>query len=139
MRDLFAIVVHTLVFDDERRLLLLRRASTGFMDGHYAPPGGHKRAGESVVGAAIRECREEAGIDVVEARPLVAMPYPGEPDGVDFIFEAVEWSGEARIGEPAKCDDLLFAATGELPNNTVPFVQAALECRADDVWFREFE
>ena len=139
MRDLFAVVVHTLVFDDAGRLLLLRRANTGFMDGRYALPGGHVQAGESVTAAAIRECREEAGIEVQELNPVAAMPYRGEPDGVDFIFGAASWCGEARIGEPGKCDDLLFASAGEVPESTAPFVHAALECWRGGHWFREFE
>ncbi|MCY3622763.1 MAG: NUDIX domain-containing protein [Gammaproteobacteria bacterium] len=135
MRASFVIVVHTLVFNAAGELLLLRRANTGFMDGHYALPGGHRQAGEEIVTAAIRECREEALIEVAEMKPAVVMPYDG---GVDFIFEAIRFSGEPGIGEPDKCDDLLFAPTDALPSPTVDFVAAALECRAQGVWFREF-
>lgn len=135
MRASFVIVVHTLVFNAAGELLLLRRANTGFMDGHYALPGGHRQAGEEIVTAAIRECREEALIEVAEMKPAVVMPYDG---GVDFIFEATRFSGEPGIGEPDKCDDLLFAPTDALPSPTVDFVAAALECRAQGVWFREF-
>ena len=135
MRASFVIVVHTLVFNAAGELLLLRRANTGFMDGHYALPGGHRQAGEKIVAAAIRECREEARVDVADIEPIVVMPYDG---GVDFIFEATHWSGTPGIGEPDKCDDLLFAPTDALPSPTVAFVEAALECRKQGVWFREF-
>lgn len=135
MRASFVIVVHTLVFNAAGELLLLRRANTGFMDGHYALPGGHRQAGEEIVTAAIRECREEALVEVAGIKPIVVMPYDG---GVDFIFEARRWSGAPGIGEPDKCDDLLFARTDALPSPTVAFVAAALECRAQGVWYREF-
>lgn len=135
MRASFVIVVHTLVFNAAGELLLLRRANTGFMDGHYALPGGHRQAGEETVAAAVRECREEARVEVADIRPTVVMPYDG---GVDFIFEAIRWSGTPGIGEPDKCDDLHFAPPDALPSPTVAFVQAALECRAQGVWFREF-
>ena len=128
MRASFVIVVHTFVFNAAGELLLLRRANTGFMDCHYALPGGHRHAGEETVAAAIRECREEALVEVV------VLPYDG---GVDFIFEATRWSGTPGIGEPDKCDDLLFAPTDALPSPTVAFVGAALECRAQGVWYRE--
>ncbi len=136
MQDAFAIVVHTLVFDASGRLLLLRRANTGFMDGCYTPPGGHRRAGERVMAAAIRECREEAGIEVAAIKPLVVMPYA---DGADFLFEATRWSGVAAIGEPDKCDALAFAALDALPTPIAPFVADALSCRASGLWYREFE
>lgn len=134
MRTSFAIVVHTLVFNAAGELLLLRRANTGFMDGHYAFPGGHRRAGEEIVTAAIRECREEALVEIADIKPVVVMPYDG---GVDFIFEATRWSGTPGIGEPNKCDDLLFAQTDALPTPTVDFVATALECRAQGIWYRE--
>ena len=134
MRSSFVIVVHTLVFNAAGELLLLRRANTGFMDGHYALPGGHRQTGETVTAAAIRECREEARIEVAEIGPAVVMPYDG---GVDFIFEAKDWSGEPGIGEPGKCDDMIFAPPHRLPSPTVAFVGVALECRARGVWYRE--
>ena len=60
-----AAVVHTIVWDHSgENLLLLERANTGLMDGRYALPGGHLQSGESIVGAAVREVREEAGIEL---------------------------------------------------------------------------
>ncbi len=135
MRASFVIVVHTLVFNTAGELLLLRRANTGFMDGRYTLPGGHRQPGEKIVAAAIRECREEARVEVADIKPVVAMPYDS---GVDFIFEATRWSGTPGIGEPDKCADLLFAPTDALPTPTVAFVAAALECRTQGVWYREF-
>ena len=61
-RDRFPVVVHVLLVRD-RRLFLLRRAHTGFMDGYHALPGGHQHAGESVSAAALRECVEEASLN----------------------------------------------------------------------------
>ena len=136
MRPSFVIVVHTLVFNPHGELLLLRRANTGFMDGQYALPGGHRQAGEEVTAAAVRECREEALIEVAEIEPVVVMPYDG---GVDFIFEARRWSGRPGIGEPGKCDGLVFSPPDALPSPTVAFVEVALACRTEAVWYREFQ
>lgn len=135
-RARFVIIVQTLVFDDADRLLLLRRSNTGFMDGWYSLPGGHRDAGESVVGAARRECLEEAGVTVEQVEPVVVMPYA---EGVDFIFEATRWTGTPSIGEPDKCDALTFAALDALPEPTTRFVKAALECRGKGIWYREFD
>ena len=134
-RARFLIIVQTLVFDDADRLLLLRRSNTGFMDGWYSLPGGHRDAGESVVEAARRECTEEACVTVERIEPVVVMPYAG---GVDFIFEATRWSGTPAIGEPDKCDALTFAKLDALPEPTTRFVKAALECRGKGIWYREF-
>lgn len=139
-RDLFPIVVHTLI-ENAGRFLFLRRASTGFGDGLYQPPGGHLLKGESVTAAARRECREEAGILVApgDLKPLCSIPYgSGGGQGVDFIFLAERFVGEARIGEPHKCDDLQWFALDALPTNVVPFLAPVLTCWRDGRWFYEF-
>lgn len=132
---LHRLIVHTFVFDAEGRLLLLRRANTGFLDGAYTLPGGHVDKGEPVRDAAVREVAEEACVEVLELKPVIAMPYRG---GVDFIFEAESWRGAAAIGEPALCDDLAWAPPAKLPDATAPFVKKALALRAEGVWFHEF-
>ena len=136
MRASFVVIVQMMVFDDAGRLLLMRRHNTGFMDGWFSLPGGHRDAGETVKAAAIRECREEACIHVEKAVPVTVMPYDG---GVDFVFEALRWSGEPAIGEPGKCDRLTFAALDALPEPTTRFVKAALASRQSGAWYREFE
>ena len=113
----------------------MRRANTGFMDGWYVMPGGHCDAGETVADAASRECLEEARVRVASVEPRIVMPFSA---GVDFIFEATAWDGAASIGEPDKCDDLVWADLGDLPEETAPFVVRALELRDQGVWFHEF-
>lgn len=133
-RSRFDIIVHTFVFDHDR-LLLLRRANTGFLDGYYSLPGGHVEAGEEVAGAAAREVREEARIEVLDIDPVIVMPYG---DGVDFLFEARRWRGTAEIGEPDRCDDLVWAPPDRLPEKTAPYLRKALELRSTGTWYHEF-
>jgi 8-oxo-dGTP diphosphatase len=45
-------------------VLLVRRCNTGFEDGSYAPVDGHLESHESVRQTAIRECREEVGVEI---------------------------------------------------------------------------
>ena len=132
-RHAFAVIVHTLVFRGGN-VLLLRRANTGVMDGRFTLPGGHRNRGETVADAAVRECREEVGVRARKMRPVLVLPY-GE--GVNFIFEAVEWQGAPIIAEPDKCDALTFAHPNALPSQTAPFVRTALRCRRAGVWYRE--
>lgn len=132
----FVVIVQTLVFNAAGQLLLMRRANTGLLDGWFSLPGGHRDHGETVAAAARRECEEEARIRVLHLAPVVAMPYPG---GVDFVFEATRWRGTPAIGEPDKCDALVFAPVDALPERTTKFVKVALASRAAGVWYREFE
>ena len=133
-RPRFDIIVHTFVFDHDR-LLLLRRANTGFLDGYYSLPGGHVEAGEEVAHAAVREVAEEARIEILEIEPSIVMPYG---DGVDFLFEARRWRGTARIGEPDRCDHLVWVPPDRLPEKTAPYLTKALELRSAGTWYYEF-
>lgn len=78
---------HVLVFDDEGRLLLQRRAfgkdsSPGLWD---SSAGGHLDAGESYHDAAVRELGEELGLrPAAPLEPLIKLP-PAEATGQEFI------------------------------------------------------
>ena len=143
-RDLFPTIVHTLVVQ-RGQLLLLRRAGTGYGDGLLQPPGGHVTAGESVTAAALRECREEARIDIdpADLKPLCVMPY-GSPagasggQGIDFLMLCERFRGTPSIGEPHKADHLGWYPLDALPENVVPFLAPALACWQGGRWFHEF-
>ncbi len=110
-----------------QEVLLQRRAGTGFMDGHWAAAAGHVEAGESVAGAAVREVREELGVEVRpgDLRPVTTM-HRGQPGGpaleqrVDFFYEAVRWAGEPSLREVGKADGLGWFGLDALPDPVVP-------------------
>ena len=53
-----------LIFRDGDKVLLLKRANTGYRDGYYSLPSGHLNGGEPAIRAAIREAKEEVGVDI---------------------------------------------------------------------------
>jgi ADP-ribose pyrophosphatase YjhB (NUDIX family) len=119
--------VHVLLERDER-VLLMRRAGTGFFDGLFSLPGGHVEPGESLRQAAAREIREETGLLV----PNDALAYVGvvhrlsDTNRIDFFLRARQWSGSAEIREPGKCDRLGWFDRRGLPDDLVPYVRVAL-------------
>jgi 8-oxo-dGTP pyrophosphatase MutT (NUDIX family) len=54
------------IFERDGKICMLRRVNTGWMDGKYGFPAGHKETGESFLECAIREAKEEVGVDVQE-------------------------------------------------------------------------
>jgi len=142
-RDRFAVVVHVLLFgrvSHPDELFLLRRAGTGFMDGFYVPPGGHQQAGESVLEAARREAREEAGFDAGVLTPVCVLPYrSGRHQGINFVFEADVGQARPRLGEPEYCDRAEWLPLHALPDPAAPWLAHALELRERSGWFRELD
>ncbi len=136
-RDGFPVVVHVKLVRGDR-IFLLRRSATGFMDGYYGLPGGHQRQGESVSEAAMRECREEAGVLPVHLEPRCVLPYiSGRHQGLNFLFEAERFEGEPHIAEPDLFDDSCWATRDNLPARVTPWLLDAL-AMPPNRWFREF-
>ncbi|MEE6286796.1 NUDIX domain-containing protein [Georgenia sp. MJ173] len=110
-------------------VLLQRRQQTGFMDGYWAAgAAGHVEAGESVHAAAVREAREELGIEVrpSDLRPLTTMHRSqgtGEwiDERVDFFFTARHWRGQPRPVE-TKAADLRWVSLADLDSLDAPVV-----------------
>lgn len=109
-------------------LLLIRRANTGWMDGHWSLPAGHVEAGESAVAATCREADEEVGVAIDPAHLLLAhtMHRSSDAPRIDLFFTASRWSNEPHNREPERCDGLMWADPGALPEPMVPYVARAI-------------
>lgn len=133
------VAVHTFLLRSGS-VLLLRRCNTGFEDGNYGLVGGHLEGSESVTQAAIRECREEVGVEIDRADlKVVGVTHYNSPtgEGIDFFLRATQWTGEPRNREPDFCDELRWCRLDALPENTIPFVRRAAENMQAGVWFDE--
>jgi 8-oxo-dGTP pyrophosphatase MutT (NUDIX family) len=134
------VAVH-LLFVRDQEVLLLRRANTGYEDGKYGVPAGHLDGGEPVTSAAIREAREETGIELAAGDMAVSSVMhrlAGHEERIDFFLTVRQWAGEPRNCEPAKCDDLSWHRLDGLPRNMVPYVRRGLEAYVAGEPFVEF-
>jgi len=119
----------------ENEVLLQLRQNTGYRDGYWAAAAaGHVEAGESVYDAALREAREELGIELARGAlaPLCAMHRThgnGRPvdERVDFFFTCTEWAGDPRLMETDKAADLRWFQLDQLPDKVVPHEFVVLE------------
>jgi ADP-ribose pyrophosphatase YjhB (NUDIX family) len=90
----------TVVFDAERTKILLTRRSD---NGRWCLPGGHFEAGESVTEAAVRETKEETGLDVDITRLIGVYSDPNRlleyDDGNRFHLVALTFEARVSGGE----------------------------------------
>ena len=141
MSERFKLVsaVHLFLLRDEQ-VLLLRRCGTGYEDGNYSVVAGHLDGGEEVKAAAIREAREETGIEIVpgDLRVVGVMHRRSDDERIDFFLETSAWSGRITNRERHKCDQLRWFDLDRLPDNVIPYVRRALENYRRGRWFDSF-
>jgi 8-oxo-dGTP diphosphatase len=118
-----------LLLRDGEKLLLGRRAGTGFAGGRYSVPAGHLELGETVVDSLVREAREELGITIAPSDvAFVQVMHNAFGLGrLAFFFEVRTWSGEVTNTEPDKCDDLRWFDLTDLPADMVPYIREAID------------
>lgn len=116
------VAVGTIIRTSDHQIVLCRRAiEPGY--GRWVFPGGYVDRGEKLEEAAIREAREECGLDV-ELEGLVSLhSYRGRTP-IIIVWAARAVGGELRIDEESlevrtfvaetiPWDDLAFESTGE--------------------------
>ena len=114
------VAVGTIIRTDDERLVMVRRAiEPGY--GLWVFPGGYVDRGEEVTGAAVREAREEAGLDVeleklvniysYASRSLIVLVYAGRVVGGELCTD--EECLEARLFRPDELpwEQLAFDST----------------------------
>ena len=110
------------------RILIARRADTQHQGGLWEFPGGKVEAGESVEAALGRELKEELGIVVEAARPLIKVQhdYPDKHVLLD-VWEVSAFSGEPHgaEGQPLAWVSPRELADYAFPEANQPIVAAA--------------
>ena len=111
------VAVGTIIRNEHRHVVLVRRAiEPGY--GRWVFPGGYVDRGETVTTAAIREAREEAGLDIRLDELINVYSYPGKAP-VIIVYAAT------MVGGCLGCDDegleARFFAPDEIPWSELAF------------------
>lgn len=113
-----------IVEDDQGRILLQRRVDTGL----WGIPGGSMELGESFEDAAIREVREETGLDVAHLsllglysgqKTFYTYPNGDQTYSAIAVFYTRDFSGTPR-GDGEESDDVQFIPPPEFPSLNGP-------------------
>jgi 8-oxo-dGTP diphosphatase len=111
------VAVGTIITTADSRLVLVRRAiEPGY--GLWVFPGGFVDRGEELTTAAIREAREESGLDVRLDRLVNIYSYPSAPV-IIVVYAATAMSGEL-CGDEECLEAKLFRAD-DLPWDELAF------------------
>ncbi len=118
------------------KIAMVLRKNTGYMDGYYGLPAGKGEWFETFTTGAIREAKEESGVDIlpIDLR-FVHMAHRHDKDRftkkymdwIDVYFEADKWKGEPHNAEEDKSERLDWLELDKLPGNIVPPQLVALK------------
>lgn len=116
----------------QTEILLQKRKDTGWMDGFWELGAcGHVEKGETLKQAAIRETKEELGLDLKEQDlDFVGLNHNNiEKKGTYYCmyFKVNNFSGTPTIGEPEKCAEIKWFPITNLPQNIIPIRKIAIE------------
>ncbi len=125
-----------IIYNQQKQLLIARRADTAPQGGLWEFPGGKVDVGETARQALVRELQEEVGIQVLEARLLLTFYYTyAEQVTLDFSvwcvdrFQGVPYG---REGQPLRWVSLAELSTYPVPPASQSII-VALEAEAEDI------
>jgi ADP-ribose pyrophosphatase YjhB (NUDIX family) len=128
-------------------IAMVLRKNTTWMDGHYGLPAGKGEWFETFSSGAIREAKEESGVDIMpkNLRFVHIAHRHGEDvasnkfmDWVDIYFEADNWEGEPHNAEEDKSERLDWLDFNSLPENIVPSQLSALIHISEGEFYSEY-
>lgn len=117
-----SVVLGVLVKGD--MVLISQRKRRDKLGGEWELPGGKKEPGETNFDVLRRELKEEVGISVISARPLIAVTRNSEEGPLSLtVFEVVNWSGspEGKEGQ-----EIRWVSKDEIFGYSFPIYNAAI-------------
>lgn len=121
-----------LILIQREKILMMKRANTGFKDGMYSLPAGKLERGETVHQALVREAQEEVGVDIsmnsdwLKSTNILHRYSKEGTVAFDFFQRAHTFKGAVENREPEKCDEVIWVPLNELPANTIPYVKKGI-------------
>ncbi len=129
-REKFLSSIYLIIKNEKGEILLQRRQGTKLWPGYLALPARHIDEGENAYEVAIREAKEELGIEIkienIIDTFVVNRKNKSLPPYYDVYFEISRYLGEIKINEPEKCSELVWFGIDNLPEDMIDFEKEAM-------------
>ncbi len=108
-------IIATLCYLSQNDKILMLYREGGFMSGVWTVPGGKWEPGETIAACAVREYREETGLELLDLRfrgtilfdnkgRVFADGRPAQDDYLVFVYSATQIRGELKQPEKGKLE-----------------------------------
>ncbi len=131
-------LVSLVILEDHNKILLTRRFNTGWEDGKYTVPSGHVEPNETPLQTAVRELKEEVGVDT-KSEDLELVHVDFFDNYIHLYFKTTKWIGEPKNMEPDKCDEIKWVSYNELPDDLSGHGHEALKAIAAKKYYSEYK
>src|SRR5690606_7264985 len=121
-------VIAAVIRDDQDRILIAKRPDHVHQGGLWEFPGGKLEDGEQRFDGLVRELREELGITVTHARPLLDIrhDYPDKSVRLDvWLVTGFDGQAHGAEGQPVRWVNAAELDEYEFPAANAPIVRAA--------------
>ena len=118
-----------IVLSKDGKNILLGKRKNSYQSGFYGLPGGRVEGPEKLTDCAKRELKEEIGIIAKSLKYLGVIRDFG-PEGytfTHFAFLCKDYSGEAKVIEPDKCEGWEWFDPTKIPDKTLIGHKSAIE------------
>lgn len=122
-----------------KQVFLFKRKNTGWADGDYTVPSGHVDFGETPIESAIREAKEEAGVQIKKTDLEMIHSDFISGEVINFTFIAKNWTGEPKVMEEDKAKDGEWFDLDNLPTNIAGHGKTILENLKNNVIYHEIK
>jgi len=144
MKSIFAIPAYVgIILKKDNQVLLIKRQNTDWAAECWNFPGGLLEANETLPQAAIRETREEVGVEVAPQDFTLVHVLQVKKGGtntkdiIGFYFMAEQWQGTPVNSEPEKHSEIGWFDVGVLPRNMTEHAKQALVGFQSDIHYSE--
>lgn len=122
------------LLEKDGKILMFKRKNTNWYDGFYNTPSGHVNGHETLRQAAVREVKEEVGLDVdiedlefVQMANRVSNGTEGYCEYTEAYFKTTKWQGEPFMPKDELGEDMNWFSLDQLPENTLPYIKDAIK------------
>ena len=138
-REKFLSSIYLIIKNDKGEVLLQRRQGTKLWPCFLALPAGHIDEGENAYEAAVREAREELGIEIavqdIMDTFVANRKNKSLPSYYDVYFELAKYTGTITIKEQEKCSELVWCDPNNLPDDMIDFEKEAMQNNVNGIKF----
>ena len=125
-RTIFKVSVQGLLFNNNSKIVLLKRTNTSYCNNMYTLPGGHLEIGETIIDGIKRELYEEIGVmfsnNELSLIKIINRKVNNE-NYIDFIFKGELKERQVINKEKNKCSEIIYRNIKNIPENSIPILK----------------